>query len=504
MGKETNKEKDSSPKETSSKKEEEIVLNEDTDLQTPASEETESQVKKKDTKSEEPPAKKPEKTENFSSDSWEVTAETYPECQIKLIAKSNTEIAQKTRKEALRKLAKEVSIPGFRKGKAPSAILEKKFPQAVQQEWEQAFANVAAIEASALSNKNLSHKEARITFHAVKLDSEGGEILLFFESYPEVPEVNPTEIQIPAKELTCDLTVTDEDVEKEVLRARQFLGEWKKTEKAAKENDFVILDIDDIDQEPPVRAFSDINLKVSKEGMSSWMMDLIIGKSAGDVVEGVSHPDDNASESDKKNFTEKKVKIYIKDVSEAVLPEVNEEFFKKLGLESEEDMRNKVRSLIAEKKEREHKEVLHKTVQDKMVEAFSFDIPHSIWKKETEHRLQLKKQMPELAQKWESLPEKEKKQIQTETEKEAKHALCLFYLTNKMVTDHKLAISEPVDFRKQNKTLLDWMFAPQDALQKKPDDKTMSYAKALISSCCDYVIDAIKNPTKAVENPEEK
>lgn len=352
---------------------------------------------------------KPEKTETFSSENWDIVVETYPFCQIKMIAKGKKSVVQNAHKLAIRKLAKEVSIPGFRKGKAPATILEKKFPLAVKQEWEQAFANIAAVEACALGHKNLSHKDAKITFHANHLDQDSGEIILFFEAYPEVPTIDPKQIELPQEALTNDIQVTDKDFEQELARVQQFLGEWKAVDRPIQENDFLILDIDDIDQDPPVKAFADINLKASKDGMSAWMLDLVLGKSKGDVVEGISKPDENASEDDKKIFTEKKVKIQIKEVSEAILPKIDEEFIKKLGLDNEESLHTKLRELIQEKKERENKENIHKLIQDKLVQNFPFPLPQSIWDKETNHRMDLKLQTPELEKRWQTMSDDEKK-----------------------------------------------------------------------------------------------
>ena len=55
--------------------------------------------------------------------------------------------------------------------------------------------------------------------------------------------------------------------------------------------------------------------------MAKWMRDLVIGKNTGESVEGVSVPDDDASQEDKENLKPKKVRLTIKAIDTATLPD---------------------------------------------------------------------------------------------------------------------------------------------------------------------------------------
>ncbi len=46
--------------------------------------------------------------------------------------------------------------------------------------------------------------------------------------------------------------------------------------------------------------------------MAKWMRDLVLGKNVGDQIEGISTPDEDASEEDKENLKPKKVRVTIK------------------------------------------------------------------------------------------------------------------------------------------------------------------------------------------------
>ena len=61
------------------------------------------------------------------------------------------------------------------------------------------------------------------------------------------------------------------------------------------ENDFVILDVDVIDEDLRANLFNDVRFEVTDRSMAKWMKDLILGPKQGEVLEGTSVPDEDAS-----------------------------------------------------------------------------------------------------------------------------------------------------------------------------------------------------------------
>ena len=69
-----------------------------------------------------------------------------------------------------------------------------------------------------------------------------------------------------------------------------------------KEGDFVLLDVEIIEEDPTQKLFTNTRFEVADKSMAQWMQKLIIGKKTGDVVEGVSKPDDHVSEEEKTEY----------------------------------------------------------------------------------------------------------------------------------------------------------------------------------------------------------
>src|SRR5690606_934781 len=130
------------------------------------------------------------------SDKAQVELQRQNNCKIKLVVKASEALANEARKDAIKQIAKEVSIPGFRKGKAPAAIIEKKYPKAVIEQWEKSFADLSFKEAQRLAKVPLLNGNSRISFHLESLKKEGGEASFQFETEPNVPDVDPSKLNL--------------------------------------------------------------------------------------------------------------------------------------------------------------------------------------------------------------------------------------------------------------------------------------------------------------------
>ena len=71
-----------------------------------------------------------------------------------------------------------------------------------------------------------------------------------------------------------------------------------------------LLDVDVIEETPSTPLFNHTRFEVTEKSMAKWMRDLVLGKNAGDTVEGISVPDEDASEEDKEDLKPKKVRSH--------------------------------------------------------------------------------------------------------------------------------------------------------------------------------------------------
>jgi FKBP-type peptidyl-prolyl cis-trans isomerase (trigger factor) len=135
-------------------------------------------------------------------------------------------------------------------------------------------------------------------------DQNSAELLLSFETEPDIPTVDPT--TFVAEEISRP-EVNEEKINETIRQVRFFFADWTKiTDRPVAEGDFVLLDVDVIEQEPHTPLFSSTRFEVSSKYMAQWMKDLVMGRNAGDSIEGTSTPDEDAK--DKEDFKPQKVR----------------------------------------------------------------------------------------------------------------------------------------------------------------------------------------------------
>ena len=59
-------------------------------------------------------------------------------------------------------VGKEVTLPGFRKGKAPEALVEKNYPKQIDSEWQKCIADLAFRDSVKLTKIPLLNNEPKV------------------------------------------------------------------------------------------------------------------------------------------------------------------------------------------------------------------------------------------------------------------------------------------------------------------------------------------------------
>ena len=230
-------------------------------------------------------------------------------------------------KKRLQQLSKTQRIDGFRAGKVPVSVINKRFGPAVRQEVAGEVMQRNYIEAIVSEKINPAGAP---TFAPKSL--EAGKDLEFsatFEVYPEVEVQGLDKITVekPA------VTVTDEDLANMLETLRKQHAEWADVDTAAGENDRVTVDfVGTIDGEVfEGGKAEDFPLELGQGRMIPGFEDNIVGKKAGEeVVADVTFPDDYHAENLKGKAAQ--FTITVKKVEAQELPELSEEFATKFGV----------------------------------------------------------------------------------------------------------------------------------------------------------------------------
>lgn len=430
--------------------------------------------------------------EQFHNDLIDLTVHKKPHCLVEFDVIAKPALVKKSHSNAIKTIAKQSSIPGFRKGKAPDDLVVKKFPKAVSEEWQKSLAQETFNHCESLAKVPLLSKDSKISFKMKSFSEETAEMSFSFESEPFIPEFNYKAFKLPEEK---ESSVDSQKLEETLHRIRLFFSKWQEVkDRGVQLGDFVVVDVDLIEDDgSEKKAFSQTRLEVSEKNMAQWMRDIILGMTSGEVKEGISKPDDDATDEDKKNFSPKKVRVSLKTIEEPILPPVDDDLAKKVGVETASVMKERLSQLLKNQAQEELQKALREDISQQLLEQYQFDLPKSLLDKEISYRMHQLQSSPADRKHFNSLSEEEKQEERNKVTKQAEKAVRLFYLCKKVVTDNKLTFS-PDELTKNIKTPLDAMFVDRDLLNpnKTEDQKAMLMSRLMLSTAQDYIISKIK------------
>lgn len=270
--------------------------------------------------------------------------------------------------KAFRKISKNVSVDGFRKGKVPAGMLKKMVNvqsvcyQAVEDnanDWLQKALEEAKIE-----------PVARPSLDIGEVNEDKAEVIFEVTVKPEVEIEGYTGLPYQVEKVE----VSTEDIDKEISDMQNRYAEEETVEGEAENGDTVTIDFEGFKDGEPFEGgkAEDHKLKLGSGSFIPGFEDQLIGKKAGDEVEvNVTFPEDYFEESLRNAPVVFKVKV--KEVVRTVLPQLDDDFAKDTsipGVETVEDLKNKVKERLESSRkeiaENKGEETLIKAAMDKM------------------------------------------------------------------------------------------------------------------------------------------
>jgi len=281
---------------------------------------------------------------------------------------------------AYNRLVKRVSVPGFRKGKAPRDILERHigkdalFQEALEDLIPRAYKE-------ALDEQKID-PIAQPQFELIKTEP-----LIFKAVVPLKPTVklgDYTKIKVESKPVKISQKDTDATIEQ--LREQQAV--LLPVERPVQFGDVVTIDVEgERDGEPfPIRK--DVVYEVTKEarlplpGFAEKLEGIAKGEEKSFVL---SYPQDyEMKELAGKNHA---FKVTVKEIKEKKLAEVDDEFAKSLGKEDLASLREQIESNLKTRAEERARVELEQTAVDKLVELGEVEYPPVLVEKEIDRLL---------------------------------------------------------------------------------------------------------------------
>ena len=316
-----------------------------------------------------------------------VIIENIAPCRKKLrIEVAATRVAG-VRAEILQEFRKVAAIPGFRPGKAPQPMVEKRYASEIDQEVQQRIIPDAYREA--VKEQNL---RAVGQPQVESVDSQPGKPFIFTAAVDTAPEFKLPDYKGIAVKKT-EVPVTDADVDKTVDGLRDQQSDFVDvTGRAVQTGDFAIVNYSSVAEGKPIGELApdaktlgehkDFWLLINSDSFLPGFCDQLLGAQVGEKKQVlVTFPEDFAV----KPLASKKATYFvdITGLKEKKLPEVNDEFAKKVGVDTLDKLKAEIRKgLVAERESQAGAEV-RKQIVDHLLGKVEFDLPESLVAEET-------------------------------------------------------------------------------------------------------------------------
>jgi len=316
-----------------------------------------------------------------------VTIENTAPCRKKLRVEVDAQRVAGTRAEILQEFRKFASIPGFRPGKAPEPMVEKRYAGQIDDELRKRLIPESYREA--LNEQHL-HVVGYPQVEAVEY--QPGRPLVYtatVDTAPEFPLPDYKGIAVKKKAVV----VKDEDIAKtlESLREQQadFVDVQGRTLQAG---DYAVVNYSGVAEGKPISELApdakglgenkEFWLLISPESFLPGFCDQLLGASAGEKRQVLV---DFPADFPQKPLAGKKATFFVDVVAikEKKLPELTDELAKKLGAESLEKLKDAVRKgLVAEAEEQQNGD-LRRQIIDHLLSKVEFELPESLVSQET-------------------------------------------------------------------------------------------------------------------------
>jgi len=381
-----------------------------------------------------------------------VTIEEVGPCKKRVSVEIPQEAIKNATDEQYKNMRKEALVPGFRKGRAPRRLLEKRFGKETTEVVKLKL--LADASDSAIKDNQLAVLgEPKIDVEKIELPDTGP---LKFDFEVEVrPEFDlPPFEGIPLTK--AKLEVTSEQIDREIERLQRWSGIWTPREDGAVElDDQIIADVvlkpvssavertEGVEEE---QKLDNIEIYVRQNGFVGAIPvgkldELLVGAKPGDIKQ-------TSVEVPKTYFREeyrgKKVDIQItvKDIKWLKLAALDENFLKKYGVEDETELREKIRDTLQSQLEQQGRTDMTEQIYKYLLDNTNFNLPLDIV---AEHSTTLlKRQYGSLLMRGLSREQIEQQldRLRASSEEQAKEQCKIFFIMDKIAEKLQVDVSE--------------------------------------------------------------
>ena len=351
---------------------------------------------------------------------------------------------KKAQDDAFVKLNKKAKIEGFRPGKAPRSVFEKKYGK--QDIWYEAadkFINDKYREIL-FDDKLLPIVEPKVDVK--KMDEEGLEVEFIIITEPKVKLGEYKNLGVKKKEAK----VSKDEIEHELSHLLERYAEIAEKDGKVEKGNIAIIDFKGLKDGVAFDGGTSENyeLEIGSNTFIPGFEDGIIGMKKGEEKDlNLTFPKDYASEELRGQKVVFKVKV--NEIKERIVPELNKEFFEDLAMpevNNEEDLRNMIKEQLKAHKEYHIENEFIDELLEKAAKNMEIEIDEEIIDAETHYMyedfLQKLKMQGLTEELYLQYANTTKEKIEESMKEEANKRVKYRYLLKEIIKKEKIKVSD--------------------------------------------------------------
>jgi trigger factor len=365
--------------------------------------------------------------------------ETLNPTRVKLIVEVPFEELRPSLDAAYKKIAGQINVPGFRRGKVPPQVVDQRvgrgvvLDEAVNEALPQFY--FQALEENQI--QALSQPDIEVVSF-----EDGGEFAFAAEVDVrpdiDVPEYEGIQAEVP------DAEVTDDDVDTQLQALRERFGTLKTVERPAAVGDFVSIDLSaSMDGEPIEEAqASGMSYKVGSELLVDGLDEALSGLEAGESKSFASRLVGGELAGE-----EVDVEVTVQSVKEQELPDLDDEFAQTASeFDTVDELTADLRSRLERGRRLDQAAEARDSVLAKLLEMTDIPVPESAVTEEIKARREsINEQLQQVGMDFESyleVEEQTEEEFEGDLDKRVRDTLASRFLLDELAKQKQLSVAE--------------------------------------------------------------
>jgi trigger factor len=286
--------------------------------------------------------------------------------------------------QAVRRVGRKVSIPGFRKGKAPAEVIRQRYAREVGEQVERDLAPAAITEV--FEERSIEPLGSPVVDAGAPASGEAYRFTVRYEVRPTIGVRD----YLGQKVARPSVEVADEDVQEELRKMQEAAAFLLPVEgRGAEDGDAALVDLTGKDPTTgETLKHEGVSLRVGQEGNLPAFDEALRGRRAGDELEfDVPYPEDFSNESLRGKTVHYTLRL--RELKRQEVPALDDEFARDAGDFADlAALRDKVRERLGALREAEADRVAKDRLLTKIADQHDFEVPEAMVEHQLEHRMQ--------------------------------------------------------------------------------------------------------------------